>query len=253
MGPRRRLLVAVAALAVLGAGGVAASRLARPLGAQWGTRIEPNVPYDGRFTFVRIRYTVYRRSGWEFDYPAMERNFMKLTDEISTLHPHVDGSNVMTLDDPELMKYPIAYLSEPGGWIPNQAEVDGLRAYLAKGGFLWVDDFMLNEWENFERQMRRVLPDARFVPLDVTHPIYDAFFRLDSLAMHHPQNRRLKGEFFGIHEDNDPSKRLMVVIDYNTDVGDFMEWSGSESAFPVNVTNDAYKIAMNYIVYGLTR
>jgi hypothetical protein len=248
---RRRLLVTALALAAVGALAVA-SCLARPLGAQWGLQIEPNVPYDGRFTFVRIRYTVYRRSGWEFDYPAMERNFMKLTDELTTLGPHVDGSNVLTFDDPELMRYPLAYLSEPGGWVPSEQEVAGLRAYLAKGGFLWVDDFMLNEWDNFERQMRRVLPDVRFEKLDATHPIYDSFFHLDSLVMHHPQNTRLRGEFLGVYEDNDPSKRLMVVIDYNTDVGDFMEWSG-QGWFPVNVTNDAYKIAMNYLVYGMTR
>jgi hypothetical protein len=252
MGPRRRLITLALALVALVAAGGAALR-GRPLGAQWRTVIEPNVPYDGRFTFVRIRYIPRWRTGWEYDYPDMERNFMKLTDELTTLAPHVDESNILTLDDPELMKYPLAYLSEPGGWYMNEREVAGLRAYLAKGGFLWVDDFMLDDWENFTRQIRLVLPDARFERLDVRHPIYDSFFRLDSLAMHHPQNRRLRGEFFGIYEDNDPTKRLMVVIDYNTDVGDFMEHSGEPGMFPVNVTNDAYKIAMNYLVYGLTR
>ena len=44
----------------------------------------------------------------------------------------------------------------------------------------------------------------------------------------------------------------MVVIDYNTDIGDFMEWSG-QGWFPVDVSNDAYKIAVDYIVYGMTR
>jgi hypothetical protein len=104
--------------------------------------IEPNVTYDGRFTFARIRYTVYRRSGWEFDYPVMERNLMTMMQEVTSLAPHVAGSNVHTFDDPELLKYPVAYLSEPGYWIPSEAEVLGLRNYLAKGGFLVVDDFM---------------------------------------------------------------------------------------------------------------
>jgi hypothetical protein len=243
--PALRALLLLA-LALAGAWGARA-------GAQrwWRVQIEPNVPYDGRFTFVRLRYTVQWRSGWEFDYPAMERNFMKITHELTTLRPHVDGSNIHTFDDPELLKFPIAYLSEPGGWNMSEKEVAGLRAYLAKGGFLWVDDFMRGDWINFEREMRRVLPAARFERLDVTHPIFDAFFRIDSLNMTHPQDPGLRGEFFGIHEDNDPAKRLMVVIDYNTDIGDFMEWSG-QGWFPVNITNDAYKIAMNYIVYGMT-
>ena len=247
----RRLRAALlAALALAAVWGATAGAQRRGGGRQW-IEIEPNVPYDGRFTFARIRYKVEWRSGWEFDYPAMERNFMKMTHELTTLRPHFEGSNIHDLDDPELMKYPLAYLSEPGGWEPSEAEVAGLRAYLAKGGFLWVDDFRRNEWINFERQMRRVLPHARFERLDTSHPIFDAFFRIDSLTLTHPQETWLRGEFFAIYEDNDPSKRIMVVIDYNTDVGDFMEWSG-HGWFPVNTTNDAYKIAINYIVYGMT-
>jgi hypothetical protein len=221
------------------------------VGAQWRMQLEPNVPYDGRFTFARIRYTVYRRSGWEFDYPTMERNLMAITTELTTLRPHVRGSNIHTLDDPELLKYPVAYLSEPGYWVPSDAEVVGLRTYLAKGGFLIVDDFMREEWQNFERQMRRVLPQARIERLTAAHPVFDSFFRVASLDMVYPHNPGLRSEFLGIHEDNDPRKRLMVVINYNNDIGDYMEWSG-QGWWPVNVTNDAYKLAVNYIVYGMT-
>jgi hypothetical protein len=58
----RRVFVALvgAGLLMVGAGVVGAW-------AQRWMRIEPNASYDGRFTFVRIRYTVSRRSGWEFD------------------------------------------------------------------------------------------------------------------------------------------------------------------------------------------
>src|SRR3712207_1750828 len=122
------------AIALLGAGLLTAAAGVAGAWAQRWLRIEPNAAYDGRFTFARIRYTVYRRSGWEFDYPTMERNLMTMMRELTTLRPHVDGSNIHTFDDPELMKYPVAYLSEPGYWIPSEREVEGLRAYLAKGG-----------------------------------------------------------------------------------------------------------------------
>src|SRR5262245_20241812 len=148
--------------------------------AQWrygrGMVFEPNVPYDGKFTFARIQYTVYGRSGWEFDYPTMERNLMTMMQEVTALQPHVTASNIFRFDDPELLKYPVAYLSEPGYWIPSESETAGLRTYLAKGGFLIVDDFMLDEWYNFERQIRRVLPEARIHRLDLSHPIFDTFF-----------------------------------------------------------------------------
>jgi hypothetical protein len=110
---------------------------------------------------------------------------------------------------------------------------------------------MLNEWYNFEQQMLRVLPGANIEYLKLGHPVFDSFFRIESLDMPYPSRPQLRAEFLGIHQDNDPSKRLMVVINYNNDIGDYMEWS-DENFWPVNVTNDAYKFAINYIVYGMT-
>ena len=57
--------------------------------------------------------------------------------------------------------------------------------------------------------------------------------------------------FRGFYEDNDPSKRLMVIVNYNTDVSQFWEWSGL-GLRPIDDTNEAYKLGVNYIVYGLT-
>ena len=214
--------------------------------------IEPNAPYDGRFTFVRLQYTVYGRSGWEFDYPAMERNFMTIANDLTTLHPHVRESNVHRMSDPVLSHYPVAYLSEPGFWIPDESEAAGLRNWLAKGGFLIVDDFYLRQWENFERSMKMVLPEGRLIPLDVTHPIFNSFFHIQTLdGMTHPDNASAKAEYLGIFEDNDPTKRLMVIVNYNNDIGDYMEWSGG-GYYPVNMSNDAYKFATNYVIYALT-
>ena len=164
---------------------------------RWRIPIEPNASYDGRFTFARIRYTEYRSAGWAFDYPTMERNLMLMMEQITALRPHVRASNIHTLDDPELMKYPIAYLSEPGYWVPDDREVDGLRRYLAKGGFLIVDDFRLQEWSNFERQIRRVLPAARIDRLPVSHKVFHSFFDIESLDMSYPHIRNLKAEFLG--------------------------------------------------------
>jgi hypothetical protein len=213
--------------------------------------IEPNAAYDGRFTFARIRYQVQWRSGWEFDYPTMERNLMLMMREVTSLRPHVRESNIHSLDDPDLLKYPIAYLSEPGFWVPSDSEVAGLRRYLAKGGFLIVDDFMLNQWYNFEEQMRRVLPGARIEELDVGHPVFHSFFDLETLDMDYPHRPGLKAKFLGIHQDNDRKKRLVVMINYNNDIGDYMEHSG-QGWWPVNTSNDAYKLAINYLIYGLT-
>jgi hypothetical protein len=252
----------VLGLAVLVAIGVPLALAAQRGGGWTGfgrrTYAGNNIRYDGRFVFARIAYAGY--GSWAYDYPDMEQNFTTILRELTSLNPHVDGSNVHTLDDPELLKFPIAYLTEPGYWHPSDAEVDGLRNYLAKGGFLIVDDFFDpynhfgEEWTTFERGIRRVLPDARIDTLDISHPIFNSFFALASLDVPYPGGwgeRGLMGEFYGIHENNDASKRLMVVINYNMDIGDYMEWSATGS-YAVAPTNEAYKFGINYVVYGLT-
>jgi hypothetical protein len=222
--------------------------------AQFGrVREEPNAPYDGRFSFVRLRYNGGGRGGWAFDYPAMERNFMTVLNDLTTIHPHVRESNIHDMDDPALFRHAVAYLSEPGYWAPSREEVQGLRTWLLKGGFLIVDDFYGRQWENFARVMGTVLPEGRMVPLDLAHPVFHSFFDIRTLeGMHHPQSRAMRAEFLGIFEDNDPRKRLMVVVNYNNDIGDYMEWSGA-GWYPVDFTNDAYKFATNYLVYGMSR
>lgn len=244
--PDWRALAAFALLLLAAAPPLAAQRFQR-------VGVEPNLDYDGRFTFVRLRYTNFGPPGWSYDYPAMERNFIDVLNALTTVAPHQRGSNILTMDDPALFDYPVAYLSEPGYWAPSDEEASGLRRWLERGGFLIVDDFLLDQWVPFEQAMRRVLPGARIVPLDVSHPIFDAFFRLETLdGLHHPGRSFAVARYFGIFEQNDSDKRLMVIVNYNNDIGDYMEWSG-EGWYPVNLSNDAYKLATNYIVYGLTR
>ena len=215
--------------------------------------IPSNVEYDGQFTIVRLWYSSY--PGWSFDYPDMEQNFTLILKDISLLPVRSQGSNIMKMDDPELMKYPIAYLSEPGYWYPSDSEVLGLRTYIEKGGFVVIDDFHFpEEWQVFEAAMRRVLPQGNIVRLDKTHPVFNSFFSIKSLDIPYPGRmgeQGLMGEFYGIHEGNDPSKRLRVVINYNMDIGDYMEHSG-QGYFAVDPTNEAFKFGVNYFIYGLT-
>ena len=219
----------------------------------------PNVPYDGRLTFARIRYSAGELGGfrggwnlpWSHDYPRAERHFTKILSELSTLRVRTDASNVLTLDDPELFKFPIAYLCEPGFWQPSEAEVLGLRTYLQKGGFLIVDDFEGAHWYNFEAQMRRVLPEGRLVQLTPEHPIFDSFYRVQSLDYVHPYFGT-PSTFHGVFEDNDPTRRLMVIVNYNNDIGEYWEFSDT-GLFPLDLSNEAYKLGVNYIVYALSR
>jgi len=217
--------------------------------------IQPNPPYDGRFTFVRIRYGpdygfVSQGLPWSHDYPTGEQHFMKILNELTYLNGHSDETSILPLDSPELFKYPVAYLCEPGGWVMSDQEAAGLRAYLNKGGFVIVDDFRYQHWGNFEQQMARVLPEARIFDLDVEHGIFHAFFEIKTLDV--PQYYDPPPAIFrAIYEDNDPKKRIMVMINYNTDISEFWEWSDT-GLKPIDESNEAYKLGVNYIIYGMT-
>ncbi len=213
----------------------------------------PNTPYDGKFTFARIRYDAFGGRGsrgdpmWNHDYPRAEVNFGKIISEVSLVDAYL-GSNVLTADDPELFKYPFAYITEPGFWTVNEAEAANLRNWLGKGGFLVLDDFGGQHWYNFERQLLTVLPEARIVKLDASHPVFDSFFRMENLAI---ESYRGFCEYWGVFEDNDPAERLMVIANYNCDMTEFWEWS-DDAYVPIELTNEAYKLGVNYVIYSLT-
>ena len=250
-----RLWRTIAIAILLGAATVAATQRPR-LTPATGT----DSTYDGRFAFVRLRWGSdlgsFRRGGfgsaWNHDYPRAEQHLSLILQELTALDIHTDHSLVLSLDDPELLKYPIAFMWEPGFWNLTDREAAAFRAYLLKGGFAVFEDFDGDQqWSHFEAQMRRVLPEARFVRLDNTHPIFDAFFRVKDIdAIVHPMSGD-DPSYYGVFEDNDPSKRLMVVANYNNDVPEYWEWSG-EGLYPVDASNEAYKLGVNYVIYALT-
>jgi hypothetical protein len=259
---RATACLAAIGIAVTAAASVQGGRQRERL-LSFGRSDEPdygNVAYDGRLTFVRVRYTVglggYGRRGsrgevaWAHDYPTADIHMMKILDELTSASPRIDGSNVLSLDDPELFDYPIAYMSEPGFWTMNEEEVTGLRNYLLKGGFMIFDDFRgppYQDWDNLQEQMQRVLPEHRFVLLDQTNTIFNCFFEIQrfDFGMYGPET------YYGVFEDNDPRKRLMAVAGVNQDLGEFWEYSDT-GMLPVDQSNEAYKFGVNYFMYALT-
>jgi hypothetical protein len=232
-------------------------------GRRFAPPIALNVPYDGRFAFVRVKYDTapggywWRgQPSWSHGYPLAEQNLMRIMNELSFLNAH-EEINTLALDDPELFKYPLAYIIEVSWWTLSDAEAAALRLYLQKGGFLIVDDFKQPGdfgspgWAPFEANMRRVLPDVRFFDMQPTHPIFHSFFEIDRLDVVPQAYNAGKPVFRGVYEDNDPRKRLQIIINYNTDISQFWEWSG-QGLRPIDQTNEAYKLGVNYLVYGLT-
>ena len=217
------------------------------------------IRYDGRFTLVRLRWGAaapHARRGfqdaWSHDYPRAEQNLSAIIRELTYLDVHDDGNEILTLDDPDLFKYPVALMWEPGFWTLTDREAESFRAYLLKGGFAIFEDFDgAAQWANFEAQMRRVLPEGRLVRLDRSHQIFNVFFTIRDIdAIVHPMSH-IRPSYYGIFEDNDSSKRLIVVANYDNDVPEYWEWSG-QGIFPFDASNEAYKLGVNYMMYGLS-
>jgi hypothetical protein len=220
------------------------------------------VRYNGAFTFTRIMYGSpgYRggrsRGGgggnWNHDYPNADQNMQFILEEFTAMNPNTKGTNVFDLEDPEIFQFPILYLSEPGFWGITDEGARNLRDYLLKGGFIIFDDFDgYGHWENWEGQIRHALPEFEPIEIDGTHPIFDTFFYVPDIYITHPIIGA-RPTYLGIFEDNDPTKRMLAMINYNQDLGEFWEYAAT-GFFPVDPTNDAFRLGVNYIIWGMTR
>jgi len=223
----------------------------------FGEQVQPNPEYDGQFTFARVRYgpptpVVNRSIPWSHDYPIGEQNFMHMLDRVTLLGPKTVQTSVVGLDDPELFRYPILYMAEPGYWDVTEEEAARFREYLLKGGFVIFDDFSEDRggWLPFEQTFRRAIPDVRFYDLEASHPVFDAFFRINSIAL--PQLYDVGAPVLrAVFEDNDPSGRMMAMINFNTDISEY--WEGGGVGFrPSWETSEAYKFGVNYVMYAMT-
>jgi hypothetical protein len=223
-----------------------------------------------QWTFVRIKYTAQFRPGsnyrfdywgepWAIDAPAAEQNLSRRLKTVTSIE--VGDPLVLTLEDPQLWQHPWIYIVEPGNLRLQDAEVPILREFLLRGGTLTFDDFHgPYEWENLVIELQRVFPDRRIVDLPLTHPIYTCFYKIDA----YPQIPGLgsflmgrtweKGGFVPhLRAILDDRERPMVLINWNTDMGDGWEWSNAEE-YPgyISNTREAYRMAINEIVYALT-
>lgn len=119
-----------------------------------GPQVSGNVPYNGHFTFTRIRYSGgfgFGGSAWSHDYPDADRDLPRILDAVTAIPTNLDGSNVLDLEDGEIFKHPILYIWEPGYWRISDAGATNLRHYMLKGGFVIFDDFEDDQWFSSRR------------------------------------------------------------------------------------------------------
>lgn len=220
---------------------------------------------ESEFHFIRLAFGAFGRvptndlnEPWLRDWPDAEDHFLEGVQRLTLINSG-ESRQVSLLDD-TLFDYPVIYAVKVGYWDLSKQETDRLREYLAKGGFLIVDDFHgPEEWAQFMSSMQRIFPGRSFVEIPDNHEIFHVHFDLDERVQIPGRQSVLNGvtwehplgvpEYWrGIYDDEG---RLVVAINFNMDMGD--AWEHADDAFyPEPLTALAYRIGINYIIYSMT-
>ena len=234
------------------------------------------------FTFVRI---IRDRDpngsptsgSWITDFPDSDLNFSFRLQQMTSLRVDPDG-RTLRLTDPDLFNYPFIYMVEPGALLLRDEEVPILRKYLLNGGVVMADDFWGEwQWEGFADQIKRVLPDGKWVELPMDHPIFHCVFDLNvpknklqtpSIDIATPRHSTdFPWETYHLNRDRSPEDchemhvraifdekgRIMVIATHNCDNGDAWEREGEDDWFFHNFSEKrGYPLGINIIFYLMT-
>ena len=235
----------------------------------------PQMP-DADFTICRLEYTRVviedMGVGWQTDYPFSERNLMirlsELTKTPISRDEHDEPNTwVVKATDPQLFNCPYLVASDAGTIGFKSAEVQGLREYLLKGGFLWVDDFWgTPAWEQWSSEIGRVLPPSEFPIVDV--PLNDPLLRSLFTVTEIPQITNIqfwrgsRGQITSergadslephLRAIRDHHGRIMVLMTHNTDVADSWEREGEDPGFFYQFSPNGYALGVDVLLHAMT-
>jgi hypothetical protein len=228
---------------------------------------EEDMPIGARqkveWTFARFHYDMAYGSfrgfqRWAADYPKSERQLVEGVVRLTRINTHV-AEQVVDAHSDAIYNWPWIFVEDPGWWVLSQDEAVRIRTYLLRGGFMFFDDTHGDyEWNTMMAGVRMIFPDRQVQDLkdsdELFHTIYDLDDRFQIPGTRFIWGNRRYAEdmkvprWSGIRDDKG---RIMVAICHNSDVGDAWEWADSPD-YPEHATSMAYRIAINYIVYGMT-
>lgn len=246
-----------------------------------GFRAEDEAPMptkQAEFHFLRLEYTdlpEFRRgfgfvsrngrgSGWwAQDWPDADNHFTKGVDRLTKID--IGDPRHLPLTDDRIFDYPWIYATQTAYWDLTDAEVARLREYLLRGGFLVTDDFWGDdEWEYFRESMNRVLPNKPIPDIEETdsvmHVLYDIQAKDRTFIPGSRHLRRYGGTVQIMQPPGttpawramyDDKNRMVVAVNFNTDVGDAWEFA-DVPYYPEAMTTLAYRYGINYLIYAMT-
>jgi uncharacterized protein DUF4159 len=279
----RRLVWTLAAIIGVLGGTITAVHAQRIWAGFYG-RTPPKFPtattFDGNFHFCRVMFTSDHREkqGWSTDYPGADINLSVRLSELTKLRVTLthDGEGevpdavVVRLTDDALFQCPFTLMEDAGTARFSDREVERLREYLLKGGFLFVSDYHgTAAREQFDEEIGRVLPEDRYPIIDLTppdhdHPLWHTMFtvsRLPQIASIQTWRRtggstierwNVEGAPPDARGIPDAAGRLMVVMVHNSDIPDPWEREGEDTGYFFKFSPDAYAIGIDIVLYAMT-
>ena len=149
---------------------------------------------------------------------------------------------VVALTDPLLYRCPILFMEDVGTAELSEQEVENLREFFLKGGFLWVDDFwgIARLGQLGRTRSPRVLPPGEFPIFDIplNHPIMHTLYDVKEvpqvlddqlLAPATAADLRARAPTAPTctsGASRTRTGRLMVLMSHNTDIADTWEREG---------------------------
>lgn len=228
--------------------------------------VDVTLPQDvaGEFAFVRLEYDNFyndgfRRGTWQTDFPSADSNFLRGVSRLTNVRV-MSEPIVLRFDDRRVFDYPFLYALEmgrSGGPLFNSIEQENMREYLLRGGFLLIDDFWGTEqWDNFYRAFTDIFPEREIIELPTDHEVFHSYYDIDGPQMipvignpdNYPEQDVDRASNHAILDDDG---RVMVLINWNSDMGDGWEHTYDPS-YPTRHANLAYQLGINYLIYSLT-
>jgi hypothetical protein len=222
--------------------------------------LPPDYQDKTEWVFGRLIYpAVVSYARWTMDYPRSDRHFAAALRRLTRVSARSVEQPISLDDADDVYNWPWLYGVEVGYWDLTDDECKKLRDYLLRGGFFMCDDFHgTREWANFMRSMSRVFPDRPVVDIDnkdqIFHTIYDLDDRYQVPGAQFLETGRLyehdgfEPRWRGIYDDKG---RIMVAMCHNMDLGDSWEHADNPQ-YPEKFSALGMRIAINYVIYGMT-
>jgi len=231
--------------------------------------------FDGSFNFCRIIFSQSTDGdfggNWSVDYPRADINLSIRLSELTRTRISRDSSGepnhvLLRLTDDLMFQCPFIMMTEVGSTYFSPQEVQRLREYLLKGGFLWADDFWGTwAWEIWAREIGKVLPPSEYPIVDVplSHPIFHQQFdvkrviQIPSIGMWRAMGGGTseRGPDSATPEARaifDKQGHMLVFITHNTDFGDAFEQEAADPQYFYTFSVEGYQTGINVLLYALT-